>query len=132
MDVNKRAKEFADFDNAIFKALVLNYKVAYSNDCFELWFYLHFAFTDQEHLRNFYYQELGKSWNINYENEGKKTAFSKTIYALLLNDKRADQTNAFKNATKLYKSKSDLPFHQQNPITTVYQLVELLNQYLMP
>jgi len=43
MDVNKGEKEFADFDNAIEKAKLQTpeYKVAYSNDAFELWFYLH-------------------------------------------------------------------------------------------
>ena len=59
MDVKRGADEFADFDNAISKALQLGYKIAYSNDAFELWFYLHFNLTESQHLRSFYYKELG-------------------------------------------------------------------------
>jgi hypothetical protein len=55
MDVKRGADEFADFDNAISKALQLGYKIAYSNDAFELWFYLHFNLTESQHLRSFYY-----------------------------------------------------------------------------
>jgi len=132
VDVKRREKEFADFDNAINKANALKYKVAYSNDCFELWFYLHFEFTEQEHLRTFYYKALGKLWNISSAKDIKKLAFSKTIYHQLLNDERANQSKAIKRAEKLYHDKSDLLYHQQNPITTVFQLVEMLNQNLMP
>ena len=71
MDVKRGADEFADFDNAISKALLLGYKVAYSNDAFELWFHLHFNLTDSQHLRSFYYKELGKRFGINYVKDGK-------------------------------------------------------------
>jgi hypothetical protein len=50
MDVKRGADEFSDYDNAIIKGESLGYKVAYSNDAFELWFYLHFEYTDAEHL----------------------------------------------------------------------------------
>ena len=132
MDVKRGEKEFADFDNAINKAIALKYKVAYSNDCFELWFYLHFEFTEQKHLRTFYYKALGKLWNISSAKGLKKSAFSKTIYHQLLNDEKANQSKAIKRAEKLYHDKSDLLCHQQNPVTTVFQLVEMLNQNLMP
>jgi len=36
MDFKQGKKEFADFDNAIDKGEFLGYKIAYSNDCFEL------------------------------------------------------------------------------------------------
>ena len=64
MDVKRGADEFADFDNAISKAVLLGYKVGYSNDSFELWFYLHFNFTDAQNLRTFYYSELSKRFGI--------------------------------------------------------------------
>lgn len=131
MDVKRCKKEFADFDNAIKKAKALKYKVAYSNDSFELWFYLHYAYTDVEHLRIFYYEELGKFWDNNYSKKGKKVRFAKSIYQLLLRDEKANQSNAIKNAAKLYKAKRDLTYHQQNPVTTVFQLVELLNENLL-
>ncbi len=56
MDVKKGENEFADFDNAIKKALFLHYKVAYSNDAFELWFYLHYNYTDVQAFKIFLLQ----------------------------------------------------------------------------
>ncbi|MFK7982754.1 MAG: RloB family protein, partial [Saprospiraceae bacterium] len=132
MDVKKREKEFADYDNAIEKAKVQEpeYKVAYSNDAFELWFYLHYDYTEQQNHRKFYYDELSKKWNINYVKEGKKYAFCLEIYARLENDTNASQLDAIKRAEKLYKNQEDLPYHQQNPVTKIYELVEFLNQNL--
>lgn len=132
MDVKKGEKEFADYDNAIEKAKIQEpeYKVAYSNDAFELWFYLHYDFTEQQNHRKFYYDELSKKWNINYVKEGKKYAFCLEIYARLENDTDASQLDAIKRAGKLYENQEDLPYHQQNPVTRVYKLVEFLNQNL--
>lgn len=130
MDVKQGADEFADFDNAISKAIGLGYKVAYSNDSFELWFYLHFYFTDQQHLRAFYYQELSKKWEINYEKDGKKYNFCLKLYELLQRTPEASQENAIERAKALFEKQKNLPYHQQNPTTKVYELVEELNQNL--
>jgi hypothetical protein len=130
MDVKRGAYEFADFDNAISKALVLGYKVAYSNDAFELWFYLHYNMTDYQHLRSFYYKELGKRFGINYVKEGKKFAFSLKIYDILKNDITSSQSNAIQRARSLFEEQKKLPYHQQNPNTKVYELVEELNRNL--
>ena len=62
MDFKQGKKEFYDFDNAITKGKSLDYNIAYSNDSFELWFYLHFHYTEQKHHRTFYYEFLGKEW----------------------------------------------------------------------
>jgi len=115
-----------DFNNAIRKAKELGYKVAYSNDAFELWFYLHYQYTDNENHRTFYYEKLSQLWNINYEKEGKKWKFSFDNFERLRNDKNASQTEAIKRAKKLYEERKDLQYHKQNPVTTVYELVELL------
>lgn len=132
MDVKRGEKEFADFDNSIHKALELNYKVAYSNDAFELWFYLHYQYTDAKNLRTFYYTELGKLWNINYQKDGKTYGFSNLIYQKLLDDNKSSQPNAIKRAKKLLDDRKELAYHVQNPVTTVYQLVETLNNNLRP
>ena len=66
MDVRRGEVGFSDFDNAIRQAEGLGFKVAYSNDAFELWFYLHFEYTDAKNLRTFYYEELGKRLGLNY------------------------------------------------------------------
>lgn len=122
----------AQFDNAIEMAHQNNFEVAYSNDAFELWFYLHYQYTDVQNIRTFYYQELGKQWNINYKKEGKKYGFCYANYKRLLNEEGASQAEAIVRAEKLYKAKKDLPFHQQNPVTRVYKLVEYLNENLRP
>lgn len=127
MDFNQGEIEFANFDNAIAKAEKLGFKAAYSNDVFELWFYLHYQYTEQEHLRQFYYTFLSKQWNINYEKNGKSRSFSETIYEILEADENASQKEAIKNAEKLYQKQSDLTYHKQNPATRIYKLVELLN-----
>lgn len=130
MDVKRGAAEFSDFDNAIERAKILGYKVAYSNDAFELWFYLHFEYTDAENLRTFYYEELGKRLGLNYEKDGKRYDFCKKLYAILETHEQSSQTRAIDRARKLFEERSELPYHQQNPVTLVFELVEELNRNL--
>lgn len=130
MDVKRGADEFADFDNAINKALLLCYKVAYSNDAFELWFYLHYNYSDFQNLRAFYYEELSKRFGLNYIKDGKKYDFCLKIYSILNNDDNSSQLKAIERARKLFEQQQNLPYHQQNPVTKVYELVEELNRNL--
>lgn len=65
MDVKKGEKEFSDYDNAINQGQSKGYKIAHSNDAFELWFYLHYQYTVQNNHRTFYYKALGKHWGLN-------------------------------------------------------------------
>lgn len=127
MDVKRGADEFADFDNAINKALELGYKAAYSNDAFELWFYLHYNLTNAQQLRTFYYTELGKIFGINYVKDGKKYDFCLQIYSILNKDINSSQQNAIDRAKALFEEQKHLTFHEQNPVTKVYELVEVLN-----
>ncbi|MCC5916756.1 MAG: RloB domain-containing protein [Cryomorphaceae bacterium] len=128
MDIKQGEKEYSDFDNAIESGLSKGYNIAYSNDCFEIWFYLHYNFTDQINNRNFYYKQLGEKWNCNYENEGKKYDFCLKIYSLLEADGNASQKDAINRSRKLHENQKKLPYHNQNPITIVYKLVEFLNE----
>lgn len=128
MDLKKGEKEFADFDNAIKQGQSKGYKIAYSNDAFELWFYLHYQFTDQNNHRTFYYKAMGKSWGLNYEKDGKSYSFCQSIYQKLEEDNLASQDQALERADKLFQDQSHLPFHKQNPITMVYKLVQYLNE----
>ncbi|HOE38118.1 MAG TPA: RloB family protein [Bacteroidales bacterium] len=130
MDVKRGADEFADFDNAIYKTLELGYKAAYSNDAFELWFYLHYNLTKSQHLRTFYYKELSKRFGINYAKDGKKRCFCEQIYSILNQDSNSSQQNAIKRAKSLFEEQKNLTYHEQNPVTKVYELVETLNKNL--
>lgn len=73
-----------------------------SNDAFELWFYLHYNYTDTAQRRSFYYDQLSKFWSINYVDEGKRYSFCTGIYDKLRKDHRASQQNAIENAKKLF------------------------------
>jgi hypothetical protein len=130
MDVKRGADEFADFDNAINKALEFNYKVAYSNDAFELWFYLHYNLINVQQLRTFYYNELGKRFGINYIKDGKKFNFCLQIYSILNKDINSSQQNAIDRAKVLFHEQKHLTYHEQNPVTKVFELVEVLNENL--
>ena len=130
MDVKKGEVEFSDFDNAIHKGVNNGYNIAYSNDAYEFWYYLHYDFTDQQNHRKFYYDALSNRWNINYEKEGKKYSFCTNVYSLLNEDVNASQVEAIERADVLYNQLSHLPYHQQNPATLVYQLVRVLNMNL--
>lgn len=128
MDVRKGEKEFADFDNAIKSGKAKGFKIAYSNDVFELWFYLHYYYTDQNNHRQFYYQALSDLWNCNYEKVGKSYEFSLNIYERLEKDENASQEEAIKRADTLFTAQSHLEYHNQNPVTLVYELVKFLTK----
>lgn len=128
MDFKRGEKEYADFDNAIEKGKKYGYKIAYSNDAFELWFYLHYQFTDQKNHRQFYYSFLSKEWGLNYEKDGKKYKFCMSIYDLINNSTSASQEKAIERAESLYSEQSDKIYHEQNPVTLVYELVRFLNE----
>ena len=128
MDFKQGKKEFADFDNAIEKGKTLGYNVAYSNDSFELWFYLHYQYTDQKNHRQFYYDFLSKEWDLNYEKDGKTYKYCSLIYNSINTDKNASQEDAIQRAKKLHLEQKDLKYHEQNPVTLVYKLVKFLNK----
>lgn len=126
LDTNRGGDQLAKFDNAIEKAQQNDIQVAYSNDAFELWFYLHYQYTEQQNLRFFYYEQLSKLWNINYEKEGKSRGFASKIFHILQEDERANLAEAIERADKLDEKMNTLPYHQQNPSTRVSVLVEAL------
>ena len=126
-DGNGDAAQLSKFDNAIDKAIKNDIQVAYSNDAFELWFYLHYQYTEQQYLRFFYYEQLSKFWNINYEKEGKSRGFASKIFRILQEDERANQQEAIERANKLDEKMNTLPYHQQNPTTRVSVLVGALS-----
>ena len=102
-------------------------KVAYCNDSFELWFVLHYKPIEQALLRFQYYEMLSELWAINYEEQGKKLDFCIALYDLILKDNRANQTLAIKRAKALLEEHEHKPYADQNPCTTIFQLIEVLN-----
>lgn len=115
-----------DFNDAINLASKNGIKCAYSNDCFELWFLLHYDYLESSLHRNQIYEKLSDKLGFNYEKAGKNRDFVKNLYPKFLSGMK----DAIRNAKKLYSSHKDKEYHLQNPCTTVYQLVEALNENL--
>lgn len=113
-----------DFNQAVIMAKAAKLHVAWSNDCIELWFVLHYKEIRQRFIRFQYYQMLNTLWNItDYEQEGKREVFSKSIYERLLNDPDADEARAIARAIHLCEEFAGLPHADRNPCTTVHELV---------
>lgn len=119
-----------DFDKAIKLAEKHNIKVAWSNDCFELWFVLHYQLVESNLNRNDFYRILSEKWDCAYHNTGKQGDFCKGIYKRLQQDELSNQNSAVKHAKKLLKGCKNLTPANSAPATTVHFLVEELNRCL--
>jgi len=109
-----------DFNAAIQKASRENFKVAYSNEAFEVWLVLHFQYLDSAISRREYQDILQKIFGVYRKNQPD-------MYEKLL----PYQTSAIQRAEKLFTSYQ--PHHnpaEDNPCTTVHLLVKELNRYL--
>jgi hypothetical protein len=122
--------QIEDFNKAVYVDNGKKFRCAYSNDAFELWIYLHYNYSEMNQLRGFYYEQISQYWSMNYERDGKSQTFSKTIYQRLKNDENASQENAISRAKQLFEIHRNNTPHLQNPVTTVFELVEKLNEHL--
>lgn len=95
-----------------------NFKVAYSNEAFELWYILHFEFLHTGIPRIDYINKLTNLLGERYQKN------SDAIYDNLFNK----QETAIKNAEKLLKQYDKQNPAENNPSTTVNLLVKALNQ----
>ncbi len=91
-----------------------------SNEAFEIWYLLHFAYHDAGISRQAYKDKLTELLGHTYEKN------SRTIY----DDLYSRQPDALRNAEKLHKGYKPSRPEQNNPCTTVYQLVEQLNRFV--
>ncbi len=123
-DIRGEEGEREDFNNAISLAHHHDLKVAYSNDAFELWLVLHYQYQESALTRHEYYKILTKQFGINYEKYGKTKEFAQSLYLLLL----PNQEEGIQNAMRLHDTQRDKIYCDQNPCTTVYELVEALNE----
>ncbi|MDE1548175.1 RloB family protein [Jeotgalibaca caeni] len=95
------------------------FRVAYSNEAFELWYLLHYELIEKPVSRFDYASMLAKRMKRPY----KKNI--PNMYNRLL----TRQPAAIAHAKTLYQNRSQSPA-KDNPSTTVFQLVEELNQHL--
>ena len=94
-------------------------RIAYSNQCIELWFLLHYIFFDSAIDRKDYIVKLSELMGRKYEKN------SDEMYALL----KSKQSTAIKNAKKLSKCYFPCNPEKDNPSTNVQDLVEALNKF---
>ena len=111
-----------DFDNTQHSAETRQdsrqYRVAWSNECIELWFVLHFQDLTVNNGRNQYRRILRQY--IDYEKD------MPNLYALL----KEHTYKAIQRAKRQYASHSGLPPSRCCPATRVFELVEELLYYL--
>lgn len=95
------------------------FRVAYSNEAFELWYLLHFELVKRPVSRFEYADLLSRRLGFRY----KKNL--PNLYRRL----QERQPDAVKHARQLYEKRSNSPA-KDNPSTTVFLLVEELNRHL--
>lgn len=105
------------FNEALRLAKERDIKVAYSNECFEIWYLLHFNFYDTPIPRADYRKMLTKLLDCDYE-KNNDDMYNK------LEDK---QPQAIKHSKKILASYQPHNPESDNPATTVHLLVEELN-----
>ena len=122
--------DFEDFDCAIEEGKKKGYSVAWSNQSFEYWLFLHFNYSDSDlhrHEWNEKLDELFKLYNLSLDGYEKN---NKDLYDLL--DSFGGVETAIKNAKRRmaeYKDGECKP-SEYKPGTTVHILVEELRKYL--
>lgn len=127
----------ADFNKAIQSAKNirqdLNVEVAYSNDSFELWYLLHFDYICTTILRDELNRKLIKNLKeknpTKFRDLDKKKIKTKQYTKLIYEELLELQPVAIKNAKKLLASYgTEHTPESNNPSTTMYELVEILNE----
>ncbi|WP_242952858.1 RloB family protein [Butyrivibrio sp. TB] len=122
--------DFLNFDKAIAEGEEKGYSIAWSNQSFEYWLYLHFHYSDADlhrHQWNAKLDELFKSYGLNKSGYSKNI---KNLYSLL--DSFGGVDAAISNAKRRmagFDSVKDKP-SLYAPGTKVHLLIEQLRRYL--
>jgi hypothetical protein len=109
------------FNAAVELARQHGFHVAYSNEAFELWYLLHYHYYNTGITRQSYCEQLDRLLGHEYKKNDKG------IYNQLF----SHQSDAIRNAKNLMREYEPCNPVRDNPSTTVFQLVEELNRYLL-
>lgn len=113
---------FSDIHKSITRAKAEGVKVAYSNKCFELWIFLHFAYTESSLNADQLFDKVDahfwEKFNKRYCKNDEK------IY----NDIVEHQDTAIKNAKKLLSYHGKKNVDDSDPSTTVHLLIQELRE----
>ena len=122
--------DFQDFDDAIADGIKRGYSVAWSNQSFEYWIYLHFHYSDTDlhrHEWNAKLDELFKQYGLSSKGYNKNI---ENLYDLLesIDGTKTAISNAKRRMAGFSKEKDSPSAYA--PGTMVYKLVEQLQAYL--
>ncbi|RXJ94935.1 hypothetical protein CRU94_07310 [Arcobacter sp. AHV-9/2010] len=125
-----------DFLKALSEAKSKKVEVAYSNDCFEIWYLLHFVYRDTAISRDDVLKEVIKKLKdknfTTFSKLNKENIKTKEMTELIFNELLELQETAIKNAKKLLENYagSHNP-ENDNPSTRVFELVEILSKKIL-
>lgn len=122
--------DFIDFDEAVAIGKRKEYNIAWSNQSFEYWLYLHFEYSESALHRHEWNKKLSEIFKKYQLGSGAYYKNDENIYALV--DTYDGVATAIKNAKRRmakFDEEKDRP-SSYDPGTTVYQLVEQLKQFL--
>ena len=117
--------DFGDFNEAIEKANKLGFQSAWTNEAFELWYFLHFEFLDTGISRSAYIEKIEGAFRNRMGN--RDFAYQKgnpDIYRLLQKYGREDLAKRY--AERLRARYTDTNYAAHKPCTMVDKLVEEL------
>lgn len=122
--------DFEDFDQAIKQGGEKGYKIAWSNQSFEYWIYLHFYFSDAALHRDDWSEKLNEIFKQYNLGEGKYQKNYADIYNMV--NTYDGMNTAIKNARRRMASfdVGKCKPSEYDPGTMVYKLVEELKQYI--
>jgi len=112
------------FDNAIRSAESSHYQVAWSNECFELWYLLHFKNQTTGITRKEIYKELTRLLKLPHNYEDYKGDEGLRLHKQMARD--GNIITAIKRARRLHENAAEATPHDANPCTLVYKLIETL------
>lgn len=117
--------DFIDFNEAIELARNSNINAAWSNESFELWYYLHFQYLDAPIPRKQYIEALNREIR-KFEPEYSYAKNDKATFTILCRYGNLDM--AIRHAERLEHLYNDTNYANHKPCTKVHHLVmELLN-----
>lgn len=117
--------DFEDFNDAIKKAHKLGFQSAWTNEAFELWYYLHFEYLDTDIGRVAYIDKLEEAFRKRMGDDSfKYRKGNPAIYRLLKLYGREDIAKRFAEQLRRQYNGTDYATHK--PCTMVDLLVEEL------
>lgn len=117
--------DFDDFNEAIEKAHELGFNSAWTNEAFELWYYLHFEYLDTGISRSDYIEKLEEAFRNRIGDANfKYRKGNPEIYSLLRQYGREDLAKRY--AQKLRALYTDTDYAMHKPCTMVDELVKEL------